>query len=393
MVTTSMEFNRKTNIGEYRVSERVQGAKPYDERVSFDTAQSLVIPSQAFTTAAGEQQQQNVVQTALDPDKKSIMNKIMPQKSYKGPGGDMGNLKRDANKTITDGANVSRRANLGMQETKRQVGEFQQDWKQAKHEALDALKDAAEGMGVDPAAAVDAFVPEDGANKATALAYIALESMTSGAGTLATMGAGKTAITEFSQKNNLTAKQKEDMLVKMKEELTAGPSPAQDSRPIAHPLRLLGSDDNKPKWENATTQDLKEFLAADVNGTDQPEMQELMEMESKFKSDLDNHAFVARNYGNNVTAEKIEAAVSAGNEGVARTARAGRIIQFDSIHAKLTGDSVATVSGGVSMDDISPDQDISGIDNKLILSSVNYPEISREVGAHMEAEMSSYTAA
>lgn len=342
-------------------------------------------------------QQQSFTQSLIEGNtrEETLMETMFPDKNYSGPKIDAQSMKRDANKVVTDGAKVSRQANMAMEETKEQIANFQTDWKQAKTEALDAFVESAKEMGVDPLQAADQMIPGDSAGKGSAMMYIAVEMM-AGGGTMATAGKAYYMNQELSKADQkLSPDQQRSLLEDMQKRLVESTKPA-DTRMEASTsgagAEVEAPQESEVAWENMEIDDLAEFLGADSDGMDQPEMQALLQLEHELEEVLDNHEYVKEHYADVVTADKMYASVASGNEKMTEIVMDAEVVQampvtsevpkYDSLDAMLAGDSVR----GVTLLASDTRFDSGGVQTFLDLTKVDVPEVKRQLTADIEQQ-------
>ena len=333
-------------------------------------------------------EQQSVTDSLVNGDTRTetLMEKMYPDKSYAPPKIDAGSKMRNVNKVVTDGAKVSAQTNNAMAETKEKIAEFQQDWGQAKTEILDALKESAEGMGIDPMAATDSLIPDSAATKGTALMYMAGQ-MALGAGTFATFMQPVLLVGELSKKDQELPKEQQEALIKdMLKNLQSDSAASKDTRAEAGSSGLLASaDDSKGSdvaWENFAPQDVLDFLAADNDGLDQPEMQELLQMEHDLEVVLDNHAYVAENYGRTNVMEKAVALASTGQSDVAVRELNSAVVAVDAPSVNLSSENIGGIvtlnTGGISSGEVAF-ASVSDIVTRIDETEVNQPVLANEL--------------
>ncbi len=345
----------------------------------------------------GEEQSFTQSLVAGNTRTESLMDTMYPDQSYSGPKVDAGSMMRDANKVVTDGAKVSRQANMAMENVQENIANFQADWKQAKHEALDAMIDASKDMGIDPAAAADALIPDTASTKGAALAYIGAE-LAVGGGTFATIGKATFVSQELSeQEKKLSPEKQEALLKETMDRLQASAASNQDSRakPDAGSVPADAPKESEVAWDNMEIDDLAEFLAADSDGMDQPEMQELMQMEHDLEIVLDNHDYVQEHYADVVTADKMFASAASGNEAMNTILLDASVVEsqnvavtydkgVDAASVGLAGDSLA----GVSMLASDARFDSSAVQTFLDATKVDVPEVKRQLSADIQMQFS-----
>lgn len=343
------------------------------------------------------EEQQSFTQSLIEGNtrEETLMETMFPDKNYSGPKIDAQSMKRDANKVVTDGAKVSRQANMAMEETKEKIAEFKEDWKQAKTEAVEAFVESAKEMGVDPLQAADQMIPGDSPGKSGAMMAIAAE-MIAGGGTMATAGKAFYMNQELSKADQkLTPDQQRSLLEDMQKRLVESTKPA-DTRMEASTSGAGAEVEAPPEseiaWENMEIDDLAEFLGADSEGMDQPEMQELLLLEHELEEVLDNHEYVQEHYADVVTADKMYASAAAGNEKMTEIVMDAEVVQampvtdevpkYDSLDAMLAGDSVR----GVTLLASDTRFDSSGVQTYLDITKVDVPEVKRQLTADIEQQ-------
>ncbi|MGH1374730.1 MAG: hypothetical protein ACRBCK_00160 [Alphaproteobacteria bacterium] len=345
----------------------------------------------------GEEQSFTESLVAGNTRTQTLMDTMKPDTSYAAPKVNAGSMMRDANKVVTDGAKVSQQANMAMENTQESIASFQSDWKQAKHEALDALVDASKDMGIDPSVAADALIPDSAATKGAAMAYVAAE-LAIGGGTLATVGKAAFVSQELSeQEKKLPPEKQEALLKETMDRLQASSESNQDSRakPDAGSVPADAPKQSDIAWENMEIDDLAEFLAADSDGLDQPEMQELLQMEHDLEVVLDNHDYVQEHYADVVTADKMFASAATGNEAMNTILLDASVVESRSVAATydqgvdaasvaLAGDSLA----GVTMLASDARFDSSAVQTFLDVAKVDVPEVKRQLSADIEMQFS-----
>jgi len=208
-------------------------------------------------------------------------------------------------------------------------------------------------MGVDPVAAADQMIGDQAAGKASAIAYVAAEAAVGG-GTLATIGKASFLNNELSKEDKkLSPEQQKALLEDMLKNLQ-NPSPAQQDvqegmsagAPVVDEM-----PESDVAWENMEIDDLAELLAADPEGEDQPELQELLQMENDLEEVVDHNRMAAETYGDYITSEKLIAHAEAGNGAVERIVDEASVVvdsepmaqKFDATAASLAGDSLSGI--------------------------------------------------
>ncbi len=343
------------------------------------------------------EEQQTFTQSLIEGNtrQETLMQTMFPDKNYAPPKIDAQSMKRDANKVVTDGAKVSRQANMAMEETKEQIANFQQDWKQAKTEALDQFVESAKEMGINPLEAADQMMPADSAGKSSAMMYIAAE-LAVGGGSFATAGKAFFVNQELSKADKKLSPEQQKALLEDTLKNLQQPSKPADTRMEASTSGAAAVVDSAPEsdvaWENMEIDDLAEFLAADSDGMDQPEMQELLQVEHELEEVLDNHQYVQEHYADIVTADKMYASADAGNEKMVGIILDASVVEnipvvaesprYDSLDASLAGDSIR----GITLLASDTRFDSSAVQTYLDLTKVDIPEVKMQLTADIEQQ-------
>ena len=240
----------------------------------------------------------------------SLMEKLS-SKNYSAIEFDKNKLMRDPTKPIGDGDRVSDARSKIEMDTSTKINSFKSDWKQAKTEVYEALKESVDAMNeniIDPdlkvsyGDAVDVFFPSGSSSKASAAAYIigdAAFGMGSMAAALNKGTAASTVIGESKSDKKLTEEQREalknDMLVRLQQSSASNP----DTRATPGSSGTIALDAPKKSefsWENFTSDDLLEFMAADSEGEDQREMLALRDAEHDVALVRENHMRILNEY-------------------------------------------------------------------------------------------------
>jgi len=342
------------------------------------------------------EEQQTFTQSLVEGNtrEETLMETMFPDKSYAGPKIDAQSMKRDANKVVTDGAKVSRQANMAMEETKEQIANFKQDWNQAKTEALGQFVESAKEMGINPLEAADQMIPSDSAGKASAMMYIAAELVVGG-GSFATAGKAFFVNQELSKADKkLSPEQQKALLEDTLKNLQQPAKPADTRMEASTSGAAPAAVDDAPKseiaWENMEIDDLAEFLGADAD--EQPEMQALFQIEHELEEVLDNHQYVQEHYSDVVTADKMYASADSGNEKMVEIILDASVVEnipvaaesprYDSLDASLAGDSVR----GVTLLASDTRFDSSAVQTYLDLTKVDVPEVKTQLTADIEQQ-------
>lgn len=338
----------------------------------------------------GFEEQQSFTQSLIQGNTRteSLMQTMYPDREYDAPKVDTKSLKRDPTKQITDGQQVAEKTVGAQAETHEKMGQFQGDFQQARKEALTQFVDSAKSMGVDPVAAADQMVGDQSPGKASAVAYVAAEAAVGG-GTLATIGKASFLNNELSKEDRkLSPEQQKALLEDMLKNLQ-NPSPAQqdvqDGMTAASPV-VNDAPQSEVAWENMEIDDLAELLAADPDGYDQPEMQELLQMEHDLEEVVDHNEATANAYGDFITVDKLNAHADAGNDAIERIVEEASVVrndnivrQFDATAASLAGDSLSGVV--LKAND-------SRFDSKAVETVIDFTRVdTAEAAQHLEADV------
>lgn len=327
----------------------------------------------------------------------SLMDTMRPDQSYQAAKVDTGSMMRDANKAVTDGANVSRQADMGMKDTKENIANFQQDFKQAQNEALDALKEAAIDMDIDPRVAVDSLVPDTAPSKTSAMAYVGSE-LAFGGGTLSTFAKTIFASQELSkQEKELPAEKQKALLEEARERLVSSSQQQNDTR--ANPSAGSSVPLDVPKqsevaWDNMEADDLAELLAADPEGEGQPEMEALRQQEHDLNMVQDNHRYVKEHYADTLTSDKMYASMETGNDAMrdivfdaqeidVQPKAATPQYQYGPEDVEIAGSSLS----GITMMASDTSFDSKSVETVLNMSKVDAPEATRQLDADISMQM------
>lgn len=268
--------------------------------------------------------------------KGTLMETMRPDQDYKPPE-IKDNLKRDANKAVTDGNKVAKQASGGMEEIQKQKASFKTDFMQAKSEATQMLSEAAKDMDIDPKEAMDQMVAKRETSSLGMLAG-AGASVVAGGG-LATGAAAVHGVTqELSKKDKqLSPKEQEAILVDTLKRLQESRKPL-DSREEASGAKVdttVAQESPKQSdiaWENMEMADLAELLKADPEGNDQPEMEELMLAESELNDVKHNHDYVREHYADSISGDKMTASAES-NGAMAKIMADARVVTVPTIDA------------------------------------------------------------
>lgn len=361
---------------------------------------STVVPDPIY----GEERQ-SFTQSLVEGNtrEQSLMETMFPGKNYSGPKVNAQSLMRDANKVVTDGAQVSQKASMARAEMENQMGAFQADWKAAKAEAMDQFIESAQEMGINPLEAADQMIPGGATGKEAALAYIAVE-LWAGGGTFSTAGKAFYMNQELSKADKqLSPDQQRSLLEDTLAQLQNSKGPTdtrmEQSTAVATAEAATDTSGEGPAWDNMEIDDLAEFLAADPDGMDQPEMQELLELEYALDQVDDNHDYVRAHYGDVLTADKMYASAENGNDAMNDIIMNAEVVQalptqalveevpvsnnqYDSLDAMLAGDSVREVTLLASDTRF----DSTAVQTYLDMTKVDTSEAKRQLSADIDMQ-------
>ncbi len=298
----------------------------------------------------------------------TFMEMLRPEDSaagkYRADKIDTKSLQRDVTKPITDAAQISQKAHEGLADVKEKIGNFMNDWNQAKTEALDVIKATAIDQGLDPMVAVDTLIPDNAATKGTAMAYVAGE-MAFGAGTLATMGKASFVANEMGDETKKLSRAEQEALLEESLRRLQSSAP-QDTRASASASggsapAVSADDQSENHWNNFEMDDLAEFIAADPMQED--DFKALVDLEYDLEENVinGNHADIREHYGKcGDLVAKAQVEIDAGNVAVQKLVDEATVVedvrtaaQFDAAHVKLVGDSLtgfSRVASDLNMD-------------------------------------------
>ncbi len=325
----------------------------------FDTVPNPINP---------HEQQQTFMQSLVEGNtrEQSLMQTLFPEKSKAGAykasiNGGAQSMKRDASQVVKDGAKVSDQRMGAQADVKEAKENFQADWSAARNEALAAFQEVTTEMGIDPKMAAETMIADDAPGKASAVAYMASEAAF-GAGTMATLGKAAYVNMELNKsEKSLSPEQQEQILNAMLERLKNPPAQSNDTRAEASTsggaieAAVDTPEGSGADWAAMEMDDLAELLQADPDGLDQPEMQELMDMEYELDLVEDNHMYVAEHYHETPTFAKMVHSAESGNSAMNQIIMDAQVVDsvssgpsgsdLDAAKIALTGDSMAGVSG------------------------------------------------
>lgn len=264
-------------------------------------------------------------------------------------------LTRDVDKPITDAAQISQKAHEGLADVKEKIGNFMEDWNQAKTEALDVIKQTAVDQGLDPVVALDTLIPDSASTKGTAMAYVAGEAAF-GAGTLATMGKASFVANELGDERKRLSRAEQEALLEESLRRLQSTAP-QDTRASASASggsapAVSADDQSENHWQNFEMDDLAEFIAADPMQED--DFKQLVDLEYDLEENVinGNHADIREFYGKTGDLlAKAQVEIDSGNDAVRELVEDATIVQdvrtaaqFDATHVKLVGDNLTGFS-------------------------------------------------
>lgn len=298
----------------------------------------------------------------------TFMEMLRPEDSaagkYRADKIDTKSLQRDVTKPITDAAQISQKAHEGLADVKEKIGNFMNDWNQAKTEALDVIKATAIDQGLDPMVAVDTLIPDNAATKSTAMAYVAGE-MAFGAGTLATMGKASFVANEMGDETKKLSRAEQEALLEESLRRLQSTAP-QDTRASASASggsapAVSADDQSENHWNNFEMDDLAEFIAADPMQED--DFKALVDLEYDLEENVinGNHADIREHYGKcGDLVAKAQVEIEAGNDAVQKIIDDATVVEdvrtaarFDAAHVRLVGDDLAgftRVASDLNMD-------------------------------------------
>lgn len=334
----------------------------------------------------------------------TFMEMLRPEDSaagkYRADKIDTKSLQRDVTKPITDAAQISQKAHEGLADVKEKIGNFMNDWNQAKTEALDVIKATAIDQGLDPMVAMDTLIPDNASTKSTAMAYVAGE-MAFGAGTLATMGKTSFVANELGDdRKKLSRSEQESLLQESLRRLQS--SAPQDTRASASATgggsapAVSADDQSENHWHNFEMDDLAEFIAADPMQED--DFKALIDLEYDLEENVinGNHADIREHYGKcGDLVAKAQVEIDAGNVAVQKLVDEATVVedvrtaaQYDAAHVKLVGDSLtgfSRVATDLKMDSQSVN---TVLDHEKLNTSALEVQLTLAINKKMDAGMS-----
>lgn len=282
-----------------------------------------------------------------DP-KETLMEKLHPDKSYKGPDFNKQDNMRDVNLVVKDGEKITKRTDFAKQENDKQKETLKQDFEADKAEAVECLKEAAISNQCSPEVAVDTLVSKGDSSKAGAATAIFAEAATGGMGSLATMGkGGAVVVTASKEDQKLSPEKQEALLEDTLKQLQSRSASDQDTRMSASANGGAGSapgpmpnGHSEAHWENFDADDLEEFLATDVKKL--PEWEDACKIEYDIGEAQKNQRFVAEHYGEHGDiVAKAEVMADSGQSDVLRRELDSSKVAVDSASVQLSGASLA----------------------------------------------------
>ncbi len=330
------EFEIGDDVVQWRQFQVQMGGLPHNNQMSF--TESLV---------QGNVREQTFMQMLRPED--SAAGKYRADKI------DTKSLQRDVDKPITDAAQISQKAHEGLADVKEKIGNFMNDWNQAKTEALDVIKATAVDQGLDPMVAMDTLIPDSASTKGTAMAYVAGEAAF-GAGTLATMGKASFVANEVGDERKKLSRAEQEALLEESLRRLQSTAP-QDTRASASASgggapAISAEDQSENHWQNFEMDDLAEFIAADPMQED--DFKQLVDLEYDLEENVinGNHADIREFYGKTGDlVAKAQVEMDSGNDAVRKLVEDATLVEdvrtaarFDATHVKLVGENLTGFS-------------------------------------------------
>ncbi len=330
------EFEIGDDVVQWRQFQVQMGGLPHNNQMSF--TESLV---------QGNVREQTFMQMLRPED--SAAGKYRADKI------DTKSLQRDVDKPITDAAQISQKAHEGLADVKEKIGNFMNDWNQAKTEALDVIKATAVDQGLDPMVAMDTLIPDSASTKGTAMAYVAGEAAF-GAGTLATMGKASFVANEVGDERKKLSRAEQEALLEESLRRLQSTAP-QDTRASASASgggapAISADDQSENHWQNFEMDDLAEFIAADPMQED--DFKQLVDLEYDLEENVinGNHADIREFYGKTGDlVAKAQVEMDSGNDAVRKLVEDATVVEdvrtaarFDATHVKLVGENLTGFS-------------------------------------------------
>lgn len=330
------EFEIGDDVVQWRQFQVQMGGMPHNQQMSF--TESLV---------QGNVREQTFMQMLRPED--SAAGKYRADKI------DTKSLQRDVDKPITDAAQISQKAHEGLADVKEKIGNFMNDWNQAKTEALDVIKATAVDQGLDPMVAIDTLIPDSASTKGTAMAYVAGEAAF-GAGTLATMGKASFVANEVGDERKKLSRAEQEALLEESLRRLQSTAP-QDTRASASASgggapAISADDQSENHWQNFEMDDLAEFIAADPMQED--DFKQLVDLEYDLEENVinGNHADIREFYGKTGDlVAKAQVEIDSGNDAVRKIVEDATVVEdvrtaarFDATHVRLVGENLTGFS-------------------------------------------------
>lgn len=330
------EFEIGDDVVQWRQFQVQMGGMPHNQQMSF--TESLV---------QGNVREQTFMQMLRPED--SAAGKYRADKI------DTKSLQRDVDKPITDAAQISQKAHEGLADVKEKIGNFMNDWNQAKTEALDVIKATAVDQGLDPMVAIDTLIPDSASTKGTAMAYVAGEAAF-GAGTLATMGKASFVANEVGDERKKLSRAEQEALLEESLRRLQSTAP-QDTRASASASgggapAVSADDQSENHWQNFEMDDLAEFIAADPMQED--DFKQLVDLEYDLEENVinGNHADIREFYGKTGDlVAKAQVEIDSGNDAVRKIVEDATVVEdvrtaarFDATHVRLVGENLTGFS-------------------------------------------------
>ncbi len=224
--------------------------------------------------------------------KRTVLQTIMPNKSYGVDSINADAMKRSVEGFVGGGAQLQKQVATMQADVKKQMSEIRQDVKQAQCEAIDAVKCAAkDNPDIDRDVAVDAVSSPRESSKLTAGVAIAGE-IGMGAGTLATFLKTVYSGNELSKEDKkLSPKEKEALLNDTLARLqSSGTNETVMEANSAATVKFDVPAQSKFDWNGMDVKDLERLLEADIDKL--PEMQELDNSYAALSDVNDNHGYL-----------------------------------------------------------------------------------------------------
>ncbi|MCK5384398.1 MAG: hypothetical protein KAJ29_02395 [Alphaproteobacteria bacterium] len=320
----------------------------------------------------GEQQPNTVHDLAEQSENNgNIMDVMYPDRNYEADASGMNPTEYmfDPNKPVTNIDSATSVVGALKTDLNEKHAQFTEDFKQARGEAIEALKESANNLGLDAGMAEKTMVTQPQSGMAGAAAV--------GAGSLVTgptVGVSATACLELSKdQKKLSPDEQKSVMEDMLKSLQASrqsPEAQQESNSAA----AVSGDDvqsagkSEVAWENMTVEDIAHLIDSPHDGSNQEIFKDHELGADKIAQIENNWDFVRDSYGDNVTGEKMYALEESGNGAMTEILRDAEEVQFDATHMSLTGDFLASVGGKVAASEVT-------VDTKEIATALNHDKI------------------